>query len=396
MRRALITNEFAPSHGGVEHTLHERAKGYQPKTLTVFCPGDKGCEEFDAAQPYAVQRTVSDHARSKFWHDVVRSLGPLRACWRAHGQTPFDLIECGQAFPAALFAWLMHRVRGTPYMVWVHGNDLLGPARYWPLRLALRRALGSAAAIISNSSYTANIVASFGVPAQRIRILPPSIDTVRFHPAPGSPILRDRYRVRDRRVILTVGRLVERKGVDLTLAALARVIATHKDVLYLIVGDGPQRAELEVLAWNLGIREHVVFCGAVAAEELSAHYHLASIFVMPSRYVAKEGSVEGLGLVYLEAMASGVPIIAGRSGGVTEIVHAEKTGLVVDPGSIGDLADAILRLLSDDDLVERLVRNGLDFVKQPRSWRVLDVVDPSGTEHGMERQTDIQSSAGDK
>jgi phosphatidylinositol alpha-1,6-mannosyltransferase len=371
-RRALITNEFAPSHGGVERLLHERARAFEPDRLTVFCPQTVGCEAFDAAQPYAVKRAQHRFRDVPGLRDVARSIAPFRDCWQAHRRRRFDLIECGQAFPASLFAWFLRRLYGTPYMVWVHGNDLLGPARYRLLALALRRSLRAAQAVITNSSYTARIVASFGIPAARIRVIAPVVDTRRFRPATGLPALRDRYRIRDRKVLLTVCRLVERKGVDMTLEALARAVAVRPDILYLIVGEGPQRSELESLAWNLGLRDHVVFCGAVSDEELPLHYHLASAFVMPSRYIEKEGSVEGLGLVYLEAMASGVPVIAGRSGGVPDIVRDDDTGLLVDPGSVTQLAAAILSLLTDDNLAERLAARALAFVRTPRDWSVLD------------------------
>jgi len=125
MRRAMVTNEFAPSHGGVERLLHERARGFQPESLTVFAPYTEGCEAFDRLQAYSVRRSGKPARAVPILRDVVRSLAPLLDCLRQHRRRPFGMIECGQAFPASLFAWLMRRCYGTPYMVWVHGNDLL-------------------------------------------------------------------------------------------------------------------------------------------------------------------------------------------------------------------------------------------------------------------------------
>lgn len=371
MRRAMVTNEFAPSHGGVERLLHERARGFQPENLTVFAPHTGGCEDFDRLQHYAVRRSRKLTRTVPILRDVVRSLAPLGDCLRQHRRRPFGMIECGQAFPASLFAWWMHWCYGTPYMVWVHGNDLLGPSRHRLLGAMLRRSLLGAQAIITNSAYTAGIVAALGVPGGRIRTIPPVVDTARFQPAPRPAALVERYRIGDRKVLLTVCRLVERKGVDTTLEAMARLLTVRRDIVFLIVGEGPQRPDLERLVERLNLRDHVVFCGSVADHELAAHYNLASVFVMPSRYLARQGSVEGLGLVYLEAMASGVPVIAARSGGVTDIVRDGETGLLVEPGSVAELACALEHLLSDQDCARQLRENGLSLVRAPRDWRVL-------------------------
>jgi phosphatidylinositol alpha-1,6-mannosyltransferase len=303
----------------------------------------------------------------------MRSLTPLIDCFREHRRRQFDVIECGQAFPACLFARAMHRKYGTQYLVWVHGNDLIGPSRYRLLRSAIRKSLLQAHAVITNSSYTAGVVEALGIPEHDIKTIMPVVDTGKFQPAAPADDLLTRYGITDQKVILTVGRLVERKGFDLSLEATARLLETGKDIRYLIVGEGPQKRKLQQLASKLGLEDHVVFVGSVAEEELAAHYNLATLFVMPSRYMPDEGSVEGLGLVYLEAMASALPVVAGRSGGVPDIVIDGENGLLVDPGSVTELTGAIDRLLSDDAYAKELGGNGLAFVRRPRDWKVLDV-----------------------
>ncbi len=372
MRRALVTNEFAPSHGGVERLLHERSRGYHPKNLTVFSAYTENCDEFDKKQPYRSFRSGRWMVSVPVLRQLVRSIAPLNRCYREHRRRRFDLLECGQAFPACLFAWALHRKYGTPYLVWVHGNDLLGPSRYRLLRSAIRKSLLQAHAVITNSSYTAGIVVGFGVSEDKIRTIAPVVDTETFQPAaPDAELLR-RYGIENQKVVLTVCRLVERKGVDLSLQAMARLLARRRDIKYLIVGDGAQKRDLERLARSLDLGQHVIFAGSIDEAELAAHYNLASLFVMPSRYLPNEASVEGLGLVYLEAMASALPVIAGRSGGVPDIVLDGKNGLLVDPGSVTELTAAIDRLLSDESYAAMLGRNGLAFVHRPRDWRVLD------------------------
>jgi phosphatidylinositol alpha-1,6-mannosyltransferase len=373
LRRALLTNEFMPSPGGVERLLYLRASEFEPAGVTVFAPRVPGCVDFDAGQPYATRRTAVPGAAIPGWRDLARSLAPALRLYREHRRTPFQLIECGQTFPTALVALALRRLTGTPYLVWVHGNDLLGPARYRPLRAAIRAALRGAEAIVTNSTYTAGLIAGFGVPETRIRVIEPVVDLRKFQPQAPSPALRRRYRLGDGPVLLTVCRLVRRKGVDLVIEALAHLAPAHPYLRYLVVGAGPERRNLETLARRHGVAERVIFAGSVPEEELPAHYHLASVFVMPSRHLGAEASVEGLGLVYLEAMASGLPVVAGRSGGVPDIVHDGENGILVAPDSVTDLARALDTLLGDDVYARRLGDNGLAFVRRPRDWRVLAV-----------------------
>lgn len=371
LRRALLTNEFMPSPGGVERLLHLRAREFHPAALTVFAPFVPGCTDFDADQPYAVRRTAVPGAAVRGWRDLVRSLGPALRLYREHRVTPFDLVECGQAFPGALAALTLNHLTGTPYLIWVHGNDLLGAARYRAVRGLLGAALRRARGIVANSRYTAGLVAGFGVPAGRIRVLEPIVDCESFRPRPPSPALQRRYGLADGPVLLTVCRLVRRKGVDLVIEALARLAPRLPALRYLVVGDGPQRRPLQDLAHRLGVGSRVSFAGAVAEAELAAHYHLASLFVMPSRELRAKASVEGLGLVYLEAMASGLPVVAGRSGGVPEIVHDGANGVLVDPGSVEELTRALAGLLGEPDRAARLSAAGLAFARRARSWDAL-------------------------
>lgn len=373
MRRALITNEFAPQHGGVERLLHERARGFEPENLTVFAAHTGDCDAFDLVQPFISHRSGRWIAKIPYLRNLARSITPMVRCYREHRREPFELIECGQVFPACLFAWLVHKRYSTRYLVWVHGNDLLGPSRFRFLRAGIRKSLQQAEAVIANSSYTARMVSEFGMAPERIRLIPPLVDREKFRPGPPSQELLVRYGFENKKVLLTVCRLVERKGVDLTLRALSQLVTEWPDIRFLIVGDGPRRKELESLSVKLGLQGYVVFTGAVPEHELVAHYNLASVFVMPSRFLPNEASVEGLGLVYLEAMACSLPIIAGRSGGVPDIVKDGENGLLVDPGSVSELARSIDTLLRDSAYSEQLGCNGLAFVRQTRDWTVLDI-----------------------
>jgi phosphatidylinositol alpha-1,6-mannosyltransferase len=170
----------------------------------------------------------------------------------------------------------------------------------------------------------------------------------------------------DRDVLLTVSRLAPRKGHDVVIRALPTIVDAHPDTVYLIAGDGGQRASLEALAKRVGVAEHVVFLGYVPDADLPDLYATADLFVMPNR---KEGSsVEGFGIVFLEANATGTPVIGGNSGGVPDAVADGVSGRLVDPASVEDVAGRVVELLSDRETLERLGRGGYERVLAEFTW----------------------------
>ena len=173
----------------------------------------------------------------------------------------------------------------------------------------------------------------------------------------------------------TVGNLVARKGHDMVIRALPRVRQTVPDVTYLIIGDGPYRGQLEALAGALGVRDRVIFAGGIPNEELPPIYALSDLFVMPSRDQSEECDVEGFGVVFLEANACAKPVVGGRSGGICEAISDGVTGLLVDPNDPEDIANALVRLLTNSDLATRLGKRGRLRVVRDFSWeRVGDQV----------------------
>jgi phosphatidylinositol alpha-1,6-mannosyltransferase len=185
-----------------------------------------------------------------------------------------------------------------------------------------------------------------GVDPQRFRLQPRRTDLVR------------RYRLEGRFVFVCVCRLIQKKGVDHTIRAFEQVIARHPDSRLLIVGKGPFEPELKALVRQVSLEETVTFAGEVADAELPAHYALGDVFVMPNRAMA-DGDTEGFGLVFLEANACGVPVIAGRDGGSVDAVEHGVNGLVVDGHSVEAVAAAMLRLREDGALRDRLRQGGL-------------------------------------
>ncbi len=188
------------------------------------------------------------------------------------------------------------------------------------------------------------------------------VDISRFVPRQRATVLTARYGLEWRRVLLTVGRLCPRKGMDRVIESLPAILRHIPDLAYVIVGHGAYRPALEALARELGVQEHVIFAGAVPDEELVGHYALGDVFIMANREMP-DGYTEGFGLVFLEANACGLPAIAGRAGGSPDAVIDMVNGLLVNGEDQADIAQAVVRLFGDDALRSRLRAGGAELVR---------------------------------
>ena len=277
------------------------------------------------------------------------------------------IVQLATAFDGYLGLQL-HRWFGLPFVIYAHGNDILDIATSsWPKP---KRSLQRAACILANSRFTAELVANGGVRPEKIMVLHPGCDVERFQPrtAPGplrQKLLGDHYRGR---VIVTIGNLVQRKGHDMVIRALPTILQHVPDAVYLIVGDGPYRGELEKLATEGGLRGRVIFVGRIRHEQLPDVYALADVFVMPSRMQLEACDVEGFGLVFLEASACGKPIVAGRSGGISDAVVDGTTGFLVEPCDVGDVARRIAQILQSPALARQLGEQGRERVLHEFTW----------------------------
>ena len=273
----------------------------------------------------------------------------LRAIRRAKP----DVLFAGTLFSSGVMVFLASRLFRIPYAVHVYGTDLTTQRRSWLMQRVARLVLARAARVIVISDFGARRAADLGVdPSRTVKIVPP-IDTDRFVPATrksvGPPLL------------LTVARLVPRKGHDTVLRALPLVLARIPDVQYAIVGEGPERARLQALAHELGVERAVQFAGAVV--DVVPWYQSCDVFVMMSR--DEEGEVEGFGIAFTEAAACAKPAIGGRSGGTAEAVLDGVTGMLVDDEHA--LAEAIVNLLTDRQTAGRLGRAGRERAERELS-----------------------------
>jgi phosphatidylinositol alpha-1,6-mannosyltransferase len=277
------------------------------------------------------------------------------------------VVQLATVSEGYLGVWLKHRL-GLPYIIYAHGNEILTATGQESDPLT--RALWHADRVLAVSSYTADRLRERGVRSDRIEIMYPGCDTHHFRPVVPSAELRHRFLPgrSPAPTLLTVGNLVARKGHDMVIRALAGLRSRFPEVQYLIVGDGPNRGDLERLTTNLGLNGNVVFAGRQSDDLLPAIYSLADVFIMPSRAVLDRFDVEGFGIVFIEASACGKPVIGGRSGGVPDAIIDGETGLLVDPSDPEDIARALELLFKDEKFARRLGDQGRARAARSFTW----------------------------
>jgi phosphatidyl-myo-inositol dimannoside synthase len=280
-----------------------------------------------------------------------------------------DTVWFGAAAPLALLTPLARDAGASRVIASTHGHEV-GWSMLPLARTALRRIGNDTDVVTFISHYTRDRFASAFGPRAALEHLAPGVDTDRFEPnSVARAEMRARYRLGDRPVVLCLSRLVPRKGQDMLIRALPAVRERIGGAALVIVGGGPYRDALHRLAHQFGVAEHVVFTDGVPSDELPAHHAMADVFAMPCRTRGAGLDVEGLGIVYLEASATGVPVVAGRSGGAPETVVDGETGLVVDGWDVGAIAAAVGDVLADPDRAVRMGAAGRRWVVDNWQWR---------------------------
>ncbi|MFD4534468.1 glycosyltransferase family 4 protein [Kitasatospora sp. NPDC058397] len=362
-RTLIVTNDFPPRPGGIQAFVHNMAVRQPAGSIVVYASTWRDGTEvarFDAEQPFPVIRD-----RTKVMVPTPRVTRRAAEILRAE---KCDSVWFGAAAPLGLMAPALRRAGAARLLGMTHGHEAAW-AQLPAARQLLRRIGAGTDVLTYLGEYTRSRIAGAVGPqaAARMVQLPPGVDETTFHPGSGGAEVRRRLGLADRPVVVCVSRLVPRKGQDTLIEAMPQILADVPDAVLLIVGGGPYRADLEKLADARGVRASVRFTGSVPWEELPAHYGAGDVFAMPCRTRRGGLDVEGLGIVYLEASATGLPVVAGDSGGAPDAVLEGETGYVVPGGSAAAAAERIVRLLGDEELRRRLGEAGRRWVE--RSWR---------------------------
>lgn len=364
MSTLVVTNDFPPRTGGIQTFVHGLCRGLGD--VIVYAPAWPGAAGFDRAQPFPVIR----HPTSLML-PVPAVLRRAREAARAEGCAS---VLYGAAAPLGLLTRPLRRSGVERFVALTHGHES-GWARL-PVARGLLRRIGDDVDVVTylGQYHRRRLAAALSpVAFERMAHLPPGVDERTFRPGCGGASVRARLGLGDRPVVVCVSRLVPRKGQDTLVSAWPEVTRQVPDAALLLVGDGPYRARLERLAHGLGVGAAVRFAGPVPEADLPAYLDAGEVFAMPCRTRRRGVEVEGLGIVYLEAAACGLPVIAGDSGGAPDAVRAGETGYVVDGRAPGEVADRVVALLRDPVVARAMGRAGRAWVE--RDWRWPLVVD---------------------
>lgn len=253
---------------------------------------------------------------------------------------------------AGVAAFFINKVFGVPYIVFVHGLDVYAPQGNKKVSRFMDLVLKNASFIIANSSFTKSLLRNI-VQESKVVVLHPVVDMGRFTQSSEHV----KKIPSEKKMILTVGRLVESKGHSAVIRALPKVLKQFPEVVYQIIGAGPMEKPLKELVNTLGLSGKVIFAGEVKDRELPLYYNACDIFILTSKEIPDKGEIEGFGIVFLEAACFAKPVIGGKSAGIPDAVIDGVTGILVDPENTEEIAAAIVRLLADEAMAKKLGEN---------------------------------------
>jgi phosphatidyl-myo-inositol dimannoside synthase len=364
MRLLVFTTQFPPAVGGVETMTWQLSKHLQNmgEDITVLAPERSDAAKFDGGETLSIKRySLSDP--QGFITKGKQKLALMKTLRQSVIDAQADAVLCTGWDPCAYIASIA-RLPRIPYFLIAHGMELMQLPRGFAARQTKawmrRRALSGAKKIIAVSSYTRDRAVELGVPRQRVSVVPNGV------------VLAEPRRAAENgngKVLMTVSRLVPRKGHDTVLRALPRVLEQLPDAVYRIVGTGPELQRLQELAKQLRISEQVEFFGQVSDGERQRLLSECNVFVLATRETPTD--FEGLGIAVLEAMQQGKPVVVTRAGGVPEIVDDGSTGLIVEADEPETLAEAMVELLRDPARASAMGRNAEVMVRERFGWDVI-------------------------
>lgn len=366
MRLLLVTQDFPPNTGGIETYCFELAKRFVKSTehFAVLAPSHREAKLIDQNLPYPVYRIP-----------VKNSLLPLMV---PIPEMYFSVIE---KFDTVLHAqWqtvgasVLSKKVGYPKHIYVaaHARELLispfyadGGRTSRKLHSWRKKLLSKVDGFFPVSQYTASILLEDGIPAGKIHIVGNGTDPEVFKPQ-NTSLLAKELNLGEKKVILTICRLVPRKGIDLVLHALKKVIEHRKDVVYLIGGTGPDEERLKSLVFEFNLGQYVKFLGRIPDDKMASYYSISDVFVMPASNEPPD--VEGFGIVFLEANACGTAVIGSKTGGIPDAVIHGETGFLIEEQNLGQLVDYLTKLLNNKELAGKMGWQGRKRILNEATW----------------------------
>jgi phosphatidylinositol alpha-1,6-mannosyltransferase len=363
----LVTNDFGPRAGGIETFvigLLERIKGHE---VTVFTSqqGDTSVYDQQWLDKFGV-RVIRDQSKI-----LLPSWRVTRAAQKIVAAKNIDVVVFGAAAPLALMSPSLRKSGVKKIIALTHGHEVWW-AKIFPFNFAIKRIGKNVDHLTYLGEFTHQAISkalSRKSATEMVKIAP-GIDTAHFIPQPDAMQKRKELGLQDKKIIISVGRLVHRKGQDNLIQAMPAVLKEIPSAHLMLVGEGPYRKHLEKLVMKSSLEQNVTFAGRIMFDRLPSYLSAADLFAMPSRSRFFGLEVEGLGIVYLEASACGIPVVAGNSGGAPDAVLEGVTGLCVDGTNIEQITGAIVEICRDAERASHMGAAGRNWIVDQWRWEI--------------------------
>lgn len=361
-----ITNDFGPRAGGIETFVIGLIERLPAGSVIVYTSAQENSHDYDRTwlEKYGVE-VIRDKAKI-----LLPTPGVAFCVNSLVRDRSIKTVFFGAAAPLGLLSHGLRRAGVKKIVALTHGHEVWW-SKVWPFKWAMKRMSRNIDHLTYLGEYTRQVISkavTTKAAASMVKIAP-GIDTDHFAPVDASA-LREKLGLTEKKTIVSVGRLVHRKGQDILIEAMPEICRQISDAHLVMIGEGPYRSYLENRRKVLGLEEKVTFIGRIQYADLPTYICVGDLFVMPSRSRLAGLEVEGLGIVYLEASACGLPVIAGNSGGAPDAVLAGQTGLVVDGTQVNEVASAVVELLSDPLRSQQMGKRGREWIVQEWRWDI--------------------------
>jgi phosphatidylinositol alpha-1,6-mannosyltransferase len=388
----LIAQFFPPDFGGIQNYLYNICKNLPKDKIFVMAAKDLKAvsdfrqdsridlesqrkletivHDFDQTQPFKIYRTKFKSLLSIF-HLTPFSL--YRKARKICKKEKIEMILLGHFYiPSAIAAIYLKKVKNIPYVLFTYGLEITETKNNKKSYFILKSCLKNAKNIIVITEYLKRKIAKDYLGSiEKIIKIPPGVDFNFFKPGLQVDDLHKKLNLQNQKIILTCGRLVRRKNHQAIISVMPKILKEIKNVSYVIVGDGPEKESLVTKVKALSLQNHVKFLDKVLDSELPYYYNLCDVFCLPSIEIPGKGDVEGFGIVFLEALACGKPVVGGNSGGIHEAVSDNVDGFLVDPKNLDALSMVLIKILKNQNLAKKMGRAGREKVIAKHDWGKL-------------------------
>lgn len=365
----VLTENFPPISGGSGRWFWELYSRLPREQVLIVANDIEGGSEFDETHDLNIIRIP---LHSSEWG--LKSIKGLRFYWRCIKQIRKIIkqhniteIHCGRVIHEGVTAWLLKLLTGIPYLCFIHGEDVETAASSREQYLLVKQAVKNSNMIICNSQNSANLVVDLGYSASnKLHVLNPGVNAKQFIPFTEDKDFKESMGWSGRKVIITVGRLQERKGQDMMVRAMKKIKSIFPESLYVVIGDGDCKGILEQLVASEGLSKHIAFHSNLTDEEMIQCYQQCDLFILPNRTVGSD--IEGFGMVLVEAQSCGKPVIAGDSGGTRETMLVGETGFIIDCTQEKVISETIIELLKQPERLAEMGSKGRLHVEKTLDW----------------------------